>query len=201
MYVEPAELVAISVDGKYGYAKLEVESENPFSDVAENRFYYEPVLWAAENAIAQGYEDGTFQPEGNANRAEVVTFLWRAAGCPEPTSSENPFKDVAEGRFYYKAVLWAVEEGITKGVEADKFAPEAECSRGEIVTFLYRVAETPEAAGDNPFKYVEKGRYYYDAVLWAVEEEITNGVEADAFAPAKACTRGEIVTFLYRFYN
>lgn len=200
LMVQPSALVAIEVDGKWGYLKLEA-AEAPFEDVEANRFYYDAVIWAVENEVTTGKTETTFAPDADATRAEVVTFLWRAAGCPEPTSTENPFKDVEEGRFYYKAVLWAVEEGITKGVKVDEFAPEQKCTRGEIVTFLWRVAETPEAEAENPFADVEKGRFYYDAVQWAVEEEITKGVKDDQFAPEQNCTRGEIVTFLYRYYN
>ena len=160
----------------------------------------EPVLWAAENGIVVGITETTFCPKDACTRAQAVTFLWRAAGCPEPVSQENPFVDVKEGTFYYKAVLWAVENGITKGVDATHFAPTQECTRGQIVTFLWRAEGRPAAAGENPFTDVKEGAFYEQAVLWAAENGITKGIDAAHFAPLQECTRGQIVTFLYRVY-
>ena len=171
-----------------------------FDDVKDPRqYYFEPVYWALQNLITKGTSFTTFSPDDGCTRAQVVTFLWRAAGEPVPTKTENPFKDVKETDYFYKAVLWAVEKGITKGTSADKFSPDATCTRAQIVTFLYRAKGTPEIAKKSkPFRDVADGQYYADAVAWAVENEITTGKSAETFAPDAACTRGEVVTFLYR---
>ncbi|MBR3991313.1 MAG: S-layer homology domain-containing protein, partial [Clostridia bacterium] len=132
-------------------------------------------------------------------RGQVVTFLWRAAGEPEPSIVRNPFKDVAKKDYFYKAVLWAVEKGITKGTDAAHFSPNDTCTRGQIVTFLYRWKGEPKPKSTvSTFRDVKSKDYFYNAVLWAVENEITNGMDATHFAPNATCTRGQIVTFLYR---
>ena len=129
----------------------------------------------------------------------MVTFLWRAAGCPEPASTETPFKDLKKGAFYEKAVAWAVEQGITNGLSDDKFGPDAQCNRGQIVTFLWRYKGQPAPANEQtPFKDLKAGAFYLKAVAWAVESEVTNGVSKDKFGPDATCTRGQVVTFLYR---
>ena len=127
-----------------------------------------------------------------------MTFLWRAAGSPEPTASEMTFTDVKAGSYYYKAVLWAVENKITSGMSDTLFAPDATCSRSQIVTFLYRMQNSPESKAENPFTDVKADAYYANAVLWAVENGVTTGASATTFDPAGDCTRGQIVTFLYR---
>ena len=178
--------------------------ENPFTDVREKDYFYDSVLWAYYHVpqITNGTSATTFSPGKTCTRCEVVTFLWRAAGCPEPTNTNNPFTDVPEGSFYYKAVLWAVEKGITSGTGGKTFSPKRECTRSEVVTFLWRAAGKPEpTTTDNPFKDVVEGSFYYKAVLWAVEQGITKGTSATTFSPGKTCTRGEVVTFLYRAYN
>ena len=175
---------------------------NPFTDVAEKDYYFEPVMWAVENGITSGLSATEFGPSAGCTRAQVVTFLWRAAGEPAPKSSTNPFKDVKEGVYYYNAVLWAVENGITTGLSADTFGPNVNCNRGQIVTFLWRAKGKPAPTNsDNPFIDVPETQYYYDAVLWAVENGITTGLSADSFGPNSTCTRGQIVTFLYRAYK
>ena len=176
---------------------------NPFTDVPEGQYYYEPVLWAIgqEPQITTGTSADRFSPNATCTRAQVVTFLWRASGEPEPTKTENPFSDVKEGQYYYKAVLWAVEKGITTGTSADKFSPNAGCTRGQVVTFLHRAQGKPMPGSFiNPFTDVAEGQYYYAAVLWAVHHspQITTGTSADRFSPDATCTRGQIVTFLYR---
>ena len=172
---------------------------NPFVDVIEGKFYYEPVLWAVENGITNGIDDTHFAPLDGCSRAHVVTFLWRAAGSPEPRSEVNPFTDVVEGKFYYTAVLWAVEEGITKGVSNTEFAPNQTCTRGQIVTFLWRYAGEPKAEGTgDAFTDLREGAFYMDAVAWAVENGVTNGMGNGKFAPNETCTRGQVVTFLQR---
>jgi len=175
---------------------------NPFIDVDGDDYFFEPVMWAVKNSVTSGLSANSFGPAAGCTRAQVVTFLWRAAGEPAPKSSENPFKDVAEGQYYYDAVLWAVENGITTGLSADSFGPNANCNRGQIVTFLWRAKGEPAPESSaNPFADVAETQYYYDAVLWAVEEGITTGMSAASFAPGSTCTRGQIVTFLYRAYN
>ena len=171
-----------------------------FDDVKDDAlFYYEPVYWAVEQKITKGTSEKLFSPDDGCTRGQVVTFLWRAAGEPEPTKAKNPFQDVKETDYFYKAVLWAVEKGITKGTSADKFSPDATCTRGQIVTFLYRAEGTPEIAKKSkPFHDVDEGQYYADAVAWAVENGITIGKSPETFAPNATCTRGEVVTFLYR---
>jgi hypothetical protein len=129
----------------------------------------------------------------------VVTFLWRAAGEPEPSTTVNPFTDVKAGAYYYKAVLWAVENGITDGMSDTTFEPDGTCTRGQVVTFLYRYAEEPEVStADSLFTDVKAGAYYEKAVAWAVSKEITNGMSDTTFEPNRTCTRGQVVTFLHR---
>ena len=169
-----------------------------FDDVKPDAWYHDAVQWAVINGITEGTSETTFSPNEACTRAQAVTFLWRAAGEPEPTATENPFKDVPEDAYYYKAVLWAVERQITNGTAADVFSPDATCTRAQIVTFLYRAAGTPDASGELRFTDVSADAWYAAAVLWAVEQEITNGTDATHFSPAKACTRAEIVTFLQR---
>ena len=173
---------------------------NPFSDVSDNAYYYAPVLWAVNHKpqITNGTSSDTFSPDATCTRAQVVTFLWRAMGEPEPTSTKNPFKDVASNAYYYKAVLWAVENNITSGTGKTAFSPDNPCTRGQVATFLWRTNKEPEASGSNPFTDVTAKAYYYKAVLWAVANEITNGTGTKTFSPDNPCTRGQIVTFLYR---
>ena len=171
-----------------------------FDDVKdESQYYFDPVYWAVDNGITTGATPTTFSPGAGCTRAQVVTFLWRAAGKPEPTKTDNPFHDVQPDAYYYKAVLWAVEKGITTGTSATTFRPDQTCTRGQIVTFLWRYNEQPEPTKmDNPFTDVPVDQYYYKAVLWAVEKGITKGTSADKFSPDSTCTRAQIVTFLYR---
>ena len=171
-----------------------------FDDVQDPaQYYYEPVYWAVEQGITTGTSTTKFSPNAGCTRAQVVTFLWRAAGKPAPTETTNPFKDVAKGQYYYDAVLWAVEKEITNGTSKDTFDPEKTCTRAQIVTFLWRYAGKPAPTKtSNPFTDVTAGQYYTDAVLWAVEKEITKGTSANKFSPNDTCTRAQIVTFLYR---
>ena len=204
---EPSEIGAsawngtdkLSSDGDFKYVK--VGSFNPFTDVAEGAFYYDAVLWAVNHGpqITNGTSATTFSPNATCTRGQVVTFLWRAAGAPEPTMTFNPFADVKEGAFYYKAVLWALQNGITNGVDATHFGPDRGCTRGQVVTFLHRAQGTPTPGSDaNPFSDVKEGAFYYNAVLWAVEKNVTKGTSPTTFSPNATCTRGQIVTFLYR---
>ena len=176
-----------------------------FTDVKPGDFFYEPVKWAVNNKITNGTSSTTFSPYKNCNRAEIVTFLWRAAGSPEPTSTRNPFTDVNSVRdaSYYKAILWASQKGITAGTNATTFSPYQECTRSQIVTFLYRYAGKPSGYYSNPFKDVSSVNEasYYNAILWAVGKGITQGTSTTTFSPYASCTRGEAVTFLYRYVN
>ena len=176
-----------------------------FIDVKPGDFFYEPVKWAVNNKITNGTSSTTFSPYKNCNRAEIVTFLWRAAGTPEPTSTRNPFTDVNSVRdaSYYKAILWASQKGITAGTNATTFSPYQECTRSQIVTFLYRYAGKPSGNYTNPFKDVSSVNEasYYNAILWAVGKGITQGTSTTTFSPYASCTRGEAVTFLYRYVN
>ena len=171
---------------------------NFFVDVPADAYYYDAVLWAAENSITGGVDDTHFAPNATCTRAQAVTFLWRAAGSPAPKSSENPFTDVKAGSYYYDAVLWAVENGITNGTSDTTFSPNADCTRAQIVTFLWRSQGSPVADAVNPFTDVAADAYYNSAVLWAVENGITAGTTATTFSPNADCTRAQIVTFLFR---
>ena len=175
---------------------------NPFTDVPADSFYYAPVLWAVEKGITTGATETTFNPGGDCLRAQVVTFLWRAEGCPEPESTDNPFTDVTESDWYYKAVLWAVENGITNGTSDTTFGPTAKCNRAQTVTFLWRAMGQPAVSStDNPFSDVPANVWYTAPILWAVEEGITNGMGDGTFGVNGICNRAQVVTFLYRAYN
>ena len=171
-----------------------------FTDVETDGYYYEALLWAVANGITEGTSSDTFSPLVICTRSQAVTFLYRAAGSPEVETAENPFLDVDEEDYYYEAVLWAVENGITNGTGGDRFSPLETCSRAQIVTFLYRSEGSPEVENEeNPFTDLEgEDAYYYEAVLWAVENGITNGTSSVNFSPDASCTRSQIVTFLYR---
>ena len=174
---------------------------NPFVDVKEGDFFYDAVLWAFyhDPQITAGTSKTKFSPYNTCTREQVVTFLWRANGCQEPTNTENPFKDVPADAYYTEAVLWAVENGITNGKSKTKFGVGDPCTREQVVTFLWRAEGEPEhETVDNPFTDVSETAYSYDAILWAVEKGITNGTSKTKFSPAKTCTRGEVVTFLWR---
>ena len=168
-----------------------------FVDVPAGQYYINAVQWAAEQGITAGTDDIHFSPNASCTRAQAVTFLWRAAGEPEPQGTAAGFTDVKAGAYYEKAVQWAVEEGITAGAGAGKFSPEVPCTRAQIVTFLWRKEGSPEAAGA-AFGDVQPGAYYETAVKWAVEKKITAGTSATAFSPESKCVRAQIVSFLYR---
>ena len=169
-----------------------------FVDVATGSYYEDAVDWAVENGITKGTDDTHFSPDGICTRAQAVTFLWRTAGSPASKTSTMPFTDVPVGSYYYDAVLWAVENGITKGTSDTTFSPNMTCSRAQIVTFLWRSEKSPAAGTANPFADVKSTAYYADAVLWAVKENITKGTTSTTFSPNADCTRAQIVTFLWR---
>lgn len=174
------------------------EVENPFVDVSETEYYYDPVLWAYENGIANGMDDNHFQPGKTCTRAQAVTFLWRAMGEPEPESTSNPFTDIKSSEYYYTAVLWAYQNGIVNGITETTFCPDTVVTRAQVVTFLWRAEKQPDATIENPFTDVKSSEYYYDAVLWAYENGITSGATETLFKPTASCTRAQVVTFLYR---
>lgn len=172
---------------------------HPFTDVEVGSWYEEAVVWAVGKGITSGISETAFAPDGICTRAQAVTFLWRAAGMPAPKTTVMPFTDVPKDSYYYDAVLWAVENGITGGTGNNQFSPNMNCSRAQIVTFLWRVEEAPDAHAANPFADVKADAYYAMAVLWAVEENITKGITDTAFAPDNNCTRAQIVTFIHRY--
>ena len=169
----------------------------PFNDVTARDYFYDAVKWAVDQGITSGTSRYTFSPDAPCTRAQVVTFLWRAAGCPQPVSKVNPFTDVRADDYFYTAVLWAVENGITNGTSAKTFSPDATVTRAQVVTFLWRANGQP-AAGNSGFADVSADKYYATAVAWAVFQRITTGTGFGVFSPDAACTRAQIVTFLYR---
>ena len=188
-FTMPASKVTVSAE----FAEIETLD---FADVPTDAYYYEAVKWAAKKGITGGTGDGTFNPNGSCTRAHIVTFLWRAAGSPEPKSTVS-FADVPAGSYYAKAVAWAVENGITLGTGDGTFSPNATCTRAQSVTFLYRALGTAPTTV-NGFTDVTADAFYADAVAWAVESGVTNGTSASTFSPNNGCTRAQIVTFLYR---
>ena len=176
------------------------ERENPFTDVPEDSYCFVPVLWAVDEGITNGTSATTFDPGGDLLRAQVVTMLWRHAGSPV-VDAQNPFTDVKETDFYYSAVLWAVEQGITNGTSATTFGPGGVTNRAQVVTFLWRYLGQPDSAAENPFADVDAAAWYGRSVLWAVEKGITNGMSATAFGVGTNCNRAHMVTFLYRAMN
>ena len=171
---------------------------NFFTDVRAEDYCYDAVLWAAQEGVTGGTSDTLFAPNAGCTRAQAVTFLWRAAGSPEPKSADLPFTDVPADAYYAKAVAWAVENGVAKGVSETAFAPNAGCTRAQIVTFLWRAQQSPAVGGENPFTDVPADAYYAQAVAWAVENDVAKGVSEIAFAPDDNCTRAQIVTLIYR---
>lgn len=198
-------------NGKYTFtmpgSKVEVKATfmednsvfNFFYDVPNDAFFYEAVKWAVKSGVTNGLSDTMFGPYESCTRAQIVTFLWRAAGSPEPKTASS-FADVPASAYYAKAVAWAIENGITNGMTETTFAPDATCTRGQSVTFLYR-ALGKKVESSTSFTDVKSDAFYADAVNWAVASDVTNGTSATTFSPNADCTRAEIVTFLYRAYQ
>ena len=178
--------------------EVQFQVRSSFVDVPSGSYYEDAVDWAVANGITTGTDAAHFSPDGICTRAQAVTFLWRAAGRPAPESRTMPFTDVPADSYYYDAVLWAVENGITKGTSSTTFSPDNTCTRAQIVTFLWRSEQSPAAGSSNPFTDVSADAYYADAVLWAVKEAITTGTTRTTFSPDAECTRAQIVTFLWR---
>lgn len=175
-----------------------IDGGNPFVDVSEDAFYANPVLWALDRGITTGTDDVHFEPERSCTRGEVITFLWRAAGSPESSHGDCPFVDVNANQYYYDAILWGIENGIVKGLDETHYGPDDSCTRAQVVTFLWRSAGSPEAKAESAFTDVLSVRYALTAITWAAENKITTGVGGSCFAPDDSCSRGQIVTFLYR---
>lgn len=171
-----------------------------FSDVPSGEYYADAVTWAIDREITSGTGAGKFSPKEACTRCQVVTFLWRAAGSPDPEKNDNPFTDVKSTEYYYKAVLWAVENGITLGTSATKFSPNKSCTRGEIVTFIWRSKGKPDPVGNAfiPFVDIKVFDYFFTPTIWATMNGVTNGTDPTHFSPNVTCTRAQIVTFLYR---
>ena len=176
--------------------KSEVPENNPFEDVADTDWFYAPVLWAVENNITSGVDATHFGPYNNCTRAQVVTFLYAAAGRPDVTATEEPFEDVSESDWFYTPVLWAVENGITSGIDATHFGPNKTCTRAAVVTFLYAMEGKPEITAKSEFADVADTDWFAKPVLWAVENKVTSGIGEGKFGPNNDCTRAAIVTFL-----
>ena len=171
-----------------------------FDDVPRDSYFYESVFWAVNSGITHGTGHRTFSPDSPCTRAQVVTFLWRAMGCPEAVSRSHPFTDVDETAYYYEAMLWALENGITKGTDDTHFSPNTVCSRGMTVTLLHRFCgDRDPFITEHGFTDLDESQYYYRSVLWAVQCEVTTGVTATTFAPEADCTRAQALTFLFRY--
>ena len=192
----------IKYNNQDGYiSKAYTTTEKPsttvkFTDVSENDWFYEPVMWAVSNNITAGVSETKFAPNQTCTRAQAVMFLWNQAGKPV-VSRKNSFKDVKSSDWYYNAVQWAVSKGITNGTSKTTFSPSKTCNRAEIVTFLWNQAGKPSVSASNPFKDVKSSDWYYKAVQWAVKKGVTSGTSKTTFSPTKACTRAQIVTFMY----
>jgi len=178
------------------------ETDTTFTDISKGQYYYDAVLWAVEQGITGGTSATTFSPDAPCTRGQVVTFLHRMVASPDPAPISMPFIDVKENAYYYKPVKWALGSHVTGGTSDTTFSPDASCTRGQVVTFLWRTAGQPEAKTNKcSFTDVKSDSYYYKAVLWAVEQGITGGTSSTTFSPDASCTRGQVVTFLYRFIN
>ena len=182
-----------------GGSVKEEETTLSFTDVAESDYFFDAVKWAAEKGLTTGTGEGIFSPEAVCSRAQMVTFLWRAAGSPKAKNTACGFTDADESAYYYEALLWAVENDITSGTSATTFSPDAVCTRSQMAAFLYRSAKSPAAVGEHGFADVAEDAYYNDAVIWAAAENITRGTGEGTFSPDAVCTRAQMVTFLYRY--
>ena len=188
-------------DGRYETTVAAAGQDAAFSDVLPGDYFYDAVAWAVAEGITNGVSPTAFGPHQTCTRGQTVTFLWRAAGSPAPKGTTPGFSDVAPDSYCADAVAWAMEQKITNGTGADTFSPNATVTRAQGVTFLYRAMGEPAAAGGGTFSDVPGQAYYHDAVAWAVAEGITNGTSHSTFSPNAPCTRGQIVTFLYRTYH
>ncbi len=196
-FTMPSSKVTVSAD----FVKETADNDKSFVDVSDDAYYIKAVKWAVEKGITTGSTANTFNPEAVCTRAQMMTFLWRSAGSPAPKSASNPFADISKDAYYYDAVLWAVENGITKGTSDTAFSPDEVVTRAQTVTFLHRMAGSPAAAANSSFQDVDADAYYSAAVQWAVAQGITQGTSATTFSANDACDRAQVVTFLYRQNN
>ena len=194
-FTMPASKVTVEAS----FAKTEQPGTTGFTDVSASAYYADAVAWAVSRGITTGTSATTFSPDASCTRGQIVTFLWRAAGSPSPKGTSS-FADVPAESYYAQAVAWAVENGITNGTGEGTFSPDTPCDRSQSVTFLFR-ALGGKTAGDAAFSDVPAGSYYASAVAWAAEQGITTGTSSTTFSPNDTCTRGQIVTFLYRGYQ
>lgn len=190
---EPAATKSMPVADEVSRTETAIE----FTDVDKNAYYYNAVQWAVKNGIASGTTATTFNPNGACTRAQAVTLIWRASGSPAPKNPNNPFADVKTGAYYYDAVLWAVEKGITAGTTETTFQPDATVTRGQVATFLYRNAGSPTVNAAHDFQDVAADKYYAKPVAWIAAKGVPSGTDANTFCPDDVCTRGQIATFLY----
>lgn len=196
---ETAWMLLHTYAGSYGYAFYALDA---FSDVKSGSYYELPVAWAYGTGVTGGTGAGKFSPNATCTRAQVVSFLWNAFGRPEPDLDDNPFVDVKASKYYYKPTLWAVRNGITSGVDATHFNPDGDCTRAQVVTFLWSAMQKPACDSEAlPFEDVSPKKYYAKAVLWAYENGITGGTDATHFSPNTTCTRAQVVTFLYKLFG
>ena len=172
-----------------------------FDDVIDGIWYEDPVYWAVERGFTYGVTNTLFAPMNDTTRAQLVTFLWRVMGEPEVEKTELPFDDVAPDAYYFKAVLWAYHNGVTVGTAENKFSPDRSATRAQIVTLLYRFSDSPDVTAENPFVDVPEEAWFKDAVVWAIQNQITNGTSATTFAPHKYCSRAEAVAFFYAMFK
>ncbi|GAB2044570.1 hypothetical protein AGATL06_10670 [Agathobaculum sp. TL06] len=186
---------AVEQGGSTTQPAQDTETETGFSDVKSGAYYADAVAWAVEQGITTGTSDTTFSPEELCTRGQIITFLWRAAGSPEPQSMAGYFADVSRDSYYFKATQWANEQGMTTGIGFD---PDYSCTRADAVDFMWKMDGKPEAAA--PAAFTDVPDYYADAVAWAVEQGVTTGTSDTTFSPSDTCTRGQIVTFLYRAF-
>ena len=190
------------ITGDHNGKTIKVTVNVQYSDVTDSsKFWYTPTYYLTSKDVVKGYDDQTkFKPANECTRAQMVTFLWRLNGSPEPTSQKTNFKDIEKSDYFYKAVLWAVENKITTGVSKTEFDPAGVCTRAQTVTFLYRMAGKPSIGSSKcPFKDVKKGEYYYNAVIWASNKKIVAGYDDGTFKPKDKCLRRQMVTFLYKY--
>ena len=185
--------------GDYTFTAVWEKVPLKFEDVPKGAWYYDAITWGADEAITLGTTTTTFSPERSCTRAQILTFLWRYAGMPTAKERQHPFTDVDETAYYYEAMLWGLEQGITTGTTSTTFSPYTPCTRGQIAAFLWRYSGKPKCSEASPFLDVAPGSYCYDAVAWAAEQGITKGVTAATFCPNRSCTRAQGITMMYRF--
>ena len=177
---------------------------NPFADVSEDMYFFDAVLWAYEQGITGGTGADTFSPDASCTRAQMATFLWRAAGSPEPADSYNPFTDVTADAYYAKAVQWAVEQGITAGTSATTFSPDMACTRAQMAAFLYRMEQVKGGGFTGAWMFyvpfTDAPEWAFESIAWCYMKGITSGTAETTFSPDENCTRGQMVTFLYRYF-